>query len=211
MKLGVAIGLVLGAAAALFAGGYAVGKSQASSQRDVTDARVGAKRAALGRVRAENRRMLEAIRTEAGESAARRGRQAGTVAGREAGLREIAARGAGPTPLPRPVLPTDLVRRPTPTGFKARPTEVLIGKYVRLEDISWSTWGETAQGTGTLIGNDCKPACVAGSETRERASLTATRPQFSVKNSYYFTKLRVSPAKQRAFTVDINAEGAPAG
>jgi hypothetical protein len=140
--------------------------------------------------RAKNARTLSDIRVAAGGGAARRGKAAGTAAGERAGQAKIAARGAGPTELPSPLLPTSLYDLP-PTGFTERPSEIILGNHATLKGISWSSWGDTATGTGTLLGDDCDPNCAEGSPTEDPATIEATDPSFTPQDKRYYSRVRV--------------------
>lgn len=206
----IVIGLALMGAGGLFAGGYAFGTSKAPSDRDAAKARAVSKRRALSHGRTITQRKLDAIRVGAGGPAARRGRAAGVQAGRSAGQQEIAARGAGPTQLPTPLVPTDAYDAPA-TGFTERPSKVLLTNHGGAEGVTWSSYGgETATGSGTLTGSDCKPNCAEGKPTRDPITLTASDPQFTPQNKRFYAKLVVEPQGKPSFTVRINPTGAPA-
>ena len=198
---------LLGTAAA-FAGGFALGGSAATSDSDAARDRAAAKQRALRRGRDRNERTLDEVRVTAGGAAARRGRAAGVVAGRAAGEREIAARGAGPTELDLPLLPSDAYDAP-PQGFTVRPGKILLTNHGGAENITWSAWGDTAAGTGTLTGSDCEPNCAEGKPTRDPVTLTATDPQFTAQGKRFFSKLVVAPQGKPSSTYRINPDGAP--
>lgn len=200
--------LALVGTGATFAGGYAFGKSGAPTDSDATHDRAAAKTRALRVGRTRNERTLEEIRVGAGGPAARRGRAAGIVAGRAAGEREIAARGAGPTELALPLLPSDAYDAP-PQGFTVRPSQIILTNHGGAEGITWSAWGDTASGTGTLTGSDCDPNCAEGKPTRDPVTLTATDPQFTAQGKRFFAKLLVAPEGKPSFTYRINPSGAP--
>ena len=172
--------LLVGAAAG--GGAFLVGKRGTDTAAEAAHARAASERVALRRGRARNARTLDNIRVAAGGPSAKRGRAAGARDGEAAGQQEIAARGAGPTVLPLPVLPSNLYDLP-PSGFTERPASLQIGNHSRMENISWSSWSDNASGSGTLIGNDCEPSCAEGSETRTTAQLAATDPASPARTS----------------------------
>lgn len=203
------LALALVGSGVLFAGGYVLGRSKAPSDADAARARSIAKAGALRRGRVKNGRELDALRVKAGGPAARRGRASGVAAGREAGEQQIAARGAGPTQLPLPMLPTNAYDSP-PQGFTVRPSAIILTNHGGAEGITWSVWGETATGTGTLTGSDCKPSCAEGKPTRDPVTLQASDPQFTSQSKRFFAKLVVEPQGRPGFTVRLNPSGAPA-
>ncbi len=206
LLVAVVVALVL--TGALFGGGYLFGQSKAPSDADAARARAAARSRALERGGTQNTRTLDGIRLDAGGPAARRGKRAGVVAGTSAGQEEIAARGAGPTQLPVPTLPTDAYSAP-PSGFAERPAKILLTNHGGAEGITWSTWGETATGTGTFTGSDCKPSCAEGKPTRDPVTLTASDPEFTPQSKRYFSKLVVAPQGEPSFTVKLNPFTAP--
>jgi hypothetical protein len=173
-------------------GGYAIGRSSAPSDADAARARDEARRAAakdVGRVVDEQ---LEQAREEGVEKGRRSGQKAGATRGRAAGQAETAERGAGPTPLPPPKLPTDLAVPGGAKGFVSRPSSIVIGNHEVLEGIVWQTWGgDTATATAQLVGVECDPSCAEGPETRDSVRVTASNPNFNPDDVRYYSDLVV--------------------
>jgi hypothetical protein len=188
---------------ALFAGAYTFAKSKAPDKQDAARTKRVAEESMLRRGRAANERKLEKLRLASGGPAAQRGKKAGTGAGEQAGQQIIAARGAESTPLPLPVLPTSLYDQP-PTGFTERPTEIVLGNHEILQNISWSTWGDTGHGTGTLLGVICEPSCAEGPPTHDPATIEATEPSFTPENKRYFSKVHITSANNPPIDLDVN-------
>lgn len=117
----------------------------------------------------------------------------------------MANSGNGPTVLPAPKLAANLTIVPA-EDFAERPASITVGNHAVLEKVAWSSWGdETAAGSGTLLGVECEPNCAEGRETQESAQLEASKPQFSPDNVRYYSRLRVSPADGKAYTVEVQA------
>lgn len=177
--------------------GYAVGKNRAPDEEDAAAERAAGRREVLSDAEtAAQRERREAVDREetAGE---RRGRRAGATEGKEAGEVELAARDAGPTTPPEPLISADAI---SGGQLTERPGAILLRPHQDLEAISWSeTGGEVAIGTGTLVVTGCEPTC-------ERASATvkAWEPVFNSDNVRFYSKITVEPSNAEKVTFSIS-------
>lgn len=177
--------------------GYAVGKNGAPDEEDAAAERAAGRREVLSDAEtAAQRERREAVDREetAGE---RRGRRAGATEGKEAGEVELAARDAGPTTPPEPLISADAI---SGGQLTERPGSILLRPHQDLEAISWSeTGGEVAIGTGTLVVTGCEPTC-------ERASATvkAWEPVFNSDNVRFYSKITVEPSNAEKVTFSIS-------
>jgi hypothetical protein len=198
-----AVGLIAG----LTAAGYVLGKSGAPDADDAARERQEARQAALAEGRPSADRELNRIRRRGSVRGQRQGRRVGARKGREAGEAAASARGAGPTLVPPPKLPTDIT---TPdlaaTSLTEQPSEVIVGNHSVLEGISWTTWGgDVAEGSATLVGVDCTPSCAEGPEVRYSVGLKAWQPSFTPDNVRYYSKLTLEGSDVPRNTIDISA------
>lgn len=78
---------------------------------------------------------------------------------------------AAPGPHPSPSVPSV---DPRCASSPYRPSSITIAcadAGNRAEDLTWTSWGaSSAQGSGTLVQNDCVPTCLNGHMRRYRAS-----------------------------------------
>jgi hypothetical protein len=198
-----AVGLIAG----LTAAGYVLGETGAPDSDDAERERQEARLSALAEGQPSADRELERIRRRGVAQGQRSGRKSGARKGREAGEAAAAARGAGPTVVPAPKLPTDIT---TPdlaaTSLIDQPSEMIVGNHSVLEAITWTTWGgEVAEGSATLVGVDCNPSCAEGPEVRYSVGLKAWQPSFTPDNVRYYSKLTVEGADVPRNTIEISA------
>jgi len=69
-------------------------------------------------------------------------------------------------------------RNSNATGLKTEPTGIVnsVDGAAYIENLTWANWGSaSAKGTGTLVGDDCLPACIYGHDTTYAVTVTLTR------------------------------------
>jgi hypothetical protein len=202
--------IVLGAAALICgsaAAGYLLGRTGATTKDEANRARTQARQQVLANSRTAEHQALFRIRRRGVAQGNKRGLAAGAQKGEADGAAEAASNGNGPTPLPPPMLATDITVPSLATSTLAdRPAKVIVGNHSVIEGIAWSTWGnDVAEGNATLVGVDCIPSCAEGPEVRHPITIKAWEPSFTPDNARYYSKITMLGPETERFTVEIQA------